>query len=1504
LWFVLMMFLLWYRPDPSFAAPPVDLPPLSRSQRRMLDKHYRRQFRTNRHEMHRQSIVTEGLNRRYPICLRSLGRHLRRRNVPTIAQRDVNWEIEKLKIEVLGLKTQVRRFESKTPERLSQAPGREGGRAGANQRQGFASCQDTFWSNQGQSWGAMRNDTTASNGNQEPSDRWLPVNRSRASRPHDKKSAFYRPVTASGRKPEFSNMNWTDRQVHAAKKIALHVQMAQLHFNADGTTTRVALHAPSRFRASMSNDAVFPVIWDSGASVTISPDKSDFVGSMVSPSAITQLKGIAKGLRIEGQGTVRWCVHDAFGNLRTLTLPAYYVPKIRIRLLSTTSLLQSYGNETIKVEADKLTLSGIDGDPSRNPVVARVNPDNNLPTSEAYRHKDTLHAADALNATITAVNEMNFNLTEPEKELLRWHYRLGHMSFKKIQFLLRSGVLSRGDSKRRLHQAACNIKMPPKCAACQYGKQHRRPAAGKISTTVRDHSGVLKKNDLVPGQQVSVDHFVCPTRGRLFTSAGKSLKSEMFGGGCLFNDHASGFVHVEFQTVLNSHETLKAKEKFELMCRDNGVIPQSYQSDNGPAFTSADFTEKLSTFSQVIRFAGVGAHHHNGVAERSIQTIMSIARTMMLHSAIHWPDVADTTLWPMAVAHAVFLHNHMPNMETGISPVDIFTKSRWQQHKYHDLHVWGCPVYVLERRISNGDSMPRWKPRTTRQMNVGFSEKHASTVPLVLNIKSGYITAQFHVVFDDWFSTVATSVDELPDFNSKAWTNLFGDSIYQYPFDDDDNTDEIDLTNVIDDGRVDQIAAAMDDCLPVEPFPAPPPPVTRFPTTPLPVSTPLRTLLPSDPMSSTRERTPKVDSIVDVNSPHPQTLFQSPQMETPRPPTPSPLKSMSPMREPPMLETREPSPKPAPPPSPKLPSPAPKPHSPRRSTRNRSAPTRLGYDGKQGSGYFVEPSAWIFPECGLLPPPLALKVTPSDPDTLSFDAAMSDTPQNVSKWMEAAAKEIASLEKNGTWFEVDMSVAKTRILPGTWVFRRKRTPDGEISKFKARYCVRGDLEEGEPETFAPVVAWSSVRLFLVLSLTLNWDTCSIDFSSAFVQAHLEEPVWIHLPRGFRSEKGSNKCLQLVKSLYGLSVAPRLWFEHVLEAFIDQGFKQSQMDPCLLFKETILIVIYVDDVGIAYANDSDLEKLLQNLTKRGLEFTKEGTFTDFLGIKFTKDPKNNTVTLTQRGLIQKIIATTGMSDCNPNWTPATQTALGIDPDGEPMQESWSYPSVVGMMLYLSTNTRPDISFAVSQVARFNHSPKKSHATAIKTIVRYLHRTSDKGTIVRPTGDLSVDCYVDADFAGLHGRDPDYAPSSAKSRTGYIISLGGCPILWKSQLQTEISLSTLEAEYSALSASMRTLLPLRSLLNEIIAGLKLPPQFKSTIRCRVFEDNNGALLLATKQRITNRTKYFLVKWHFFWSHVQNGDVEVLKIDTTEQWADYLTKGLSREAFERIRKLVQGW
>jgi hypothetical protein len=228
----------------------------------------------------------------------------------------------------------------------------------------------------------------------------------------------------------------------------------------------------------------------------------------------------------------------------------------------------------------------------------------------------------------------------------------------------------------------------------------------------------------------------------------------------------------------------------------------------------------------------------------------------------------------------------------------------------------------------------------------------------------------------------------------------------------------------------------------------------------------------------------------------------------------------------------------------------------------------------------------------------------------------------------------------------------------------------------------------------------------------------------------------------------------------------------------------------------------------------------------------------------------------------------------------------------------------MLLYLSMNTRPDIAFAVSQVARFSYSPNQSHASAVKQIVHYLSCTWDKGTIVKPTNTLQLDCYVDADFAGLCKRDPDASPTSAKSRLGFIISLGGVPLVWCSQLQSEISLSTLESEYSSLSQAMHTLLPICSLLMEVAPVIGLQKALVATIHARVFEDNNGAYLLATNQHITHRTKYYLVKWHFFWNAVHNGEVTVLKVDMLRQGADYLTKGLAREAFEHIRKINQGW
>ena len=134
----------------------------------------------------------------------------------------------------------------------------------------------------------------------------------------------------------------------------------------------------------------------------------------------------------------------------------------------------------------------------------------------------------------------------------------------------------------------------------------------------------------------------------------------------------------------------------------------------------------------------------------------------------------------------------MPNLKTGICPFDLWSKTRSEVYKLNDLHVFGCPVYVLKKELSNGKSIPRWEPRSDRGMYVGRSICHDGDVPLVLNLRTGYITAQWNVVFNDWFTTVASSVNDLPDFNQEEWAQMFGTSTYQAPPDEDaedfDNT--------------------------------------------------------------------------------------------------------------------------------------------------------------------------------------------------------------------------------------------------------------------------------------------------------------------------------------------------------------------------------------------------------------------------------------------------------------------------------------------------------------------------------------------------------------------------------------------------------------------------------------------------------------------------------------------------------------------------------------------
>jgi hypothetical protein len=186
------------------------------------------------------------------------------------------------------------------------------------------------------------------------------------------------------------------------------------------------------------------------------------------------------------------------------------------------------------------------------------------------------------------------------------------------------------------------------------------------------------------------------------------------------------------------------------------------------------------------------------------------------------------------------------------------------------------------------------------------------------------------------------------------------------------------------------------------------------------------------------------------------------------------------------------------------------------------------------------------------------------------------------------------------------------------------------------------------------------------------------------------------------------------------------------------------------------------------------------------------------------------------------------------------------------------------------------------------------------------TMEEGLILRPGGDLDIDVYVDADFAGLWPYEDKQDPSCVKSQTGFVICRSNCTVIWTSKLQQEISLSTMEAEYNALSYAMRSVLPFKFTVHAIANGIGLSDHQLATFQTSVWEDNAGALVLANMEpgRITPRSKHYAIKYHWFRLHLKPNDIEVKKIDTNEQKADILTKGLKVAPFQVIRKLLCGW
>ena len=497
--------------------------------------------------------------------------------------------------------------------------------------------------------------------------------------------------------------------------------------------------------------------------------------------------------------------------------------------------------------------------------------------------------------------------------------------------------------------------------------------------------------------------------------------------------------------------------------------------------------------------------------------------------------------------------------------------------------------------------------------------------------------------------------------------------------------------------------------------------------------------------------------------------------------------------------------------------------------------------------------------------------------------------KNKEEWLEAEGKELLNLVANQTFGElIPRSQAKTPSIPLQWVYDVKRDEHGNNMGFKARVVVRGDKQEkfvNYEETFASVLKSASRNILLAVAAQNNWHIRQSDFKGAYLNAGLDEKIYVQQPPGYAIPGKEDYVYRLKKALYGLKQAARLWFLAISGYLTDvMGFTQCSSDQAVFIhrrgRKEVILAIHVDDDLIM---GNDLEEILEVEAQLDAKFPMKvlGDATHYLGISIERNREARIISLGQGNYIDGLVALCGLEDAKSVSTPLplgvklgkeycpTHSSDIIDMQNVP------YRQVIGGLMYIANGTRPDCSYATNILAQVASNPGRIHWEAAKHIVRYLKGTRER-QLTYGAGPTGLYGYSDASFAS-----PDLGH---KSMSGYAFMVNGGAISWSAKKQSVVALSTAKAEYLAMCHATKELLWIRSFITEVFRPLKNA--------IRLFVDNQSAIAMAKYDTFHSRTKHIALPYLFIRHHVADNHLSITWIDTHSNLADAFTKALDKK------------
>jgi hypothetical protein len=500
--------------------------------------------------------------------------------------------------------------------------------------------------------------------------------------------------------------------------------------------------------------------------------------------------------------------------------------------------------------------------------------------------------------------------------------------------------------------------------------------------------------------------------------------------------------------------------------------------------------------------------------------------------------------------------------------------------------------------------------------------------------------------------------------------------------------------------------------------------------------------------------------------------------------------------------------------------------------------------------------------------------------------------------------EMEAMRDFGVWV-LEPLPPGAREISTKWVFRIKRHADGTISKLKSRLTARGfTMREGIDfhETWAPTARMRCFRLLMAeASSDPDIRTAGWDLTSAFLHATMDTIVHMKQPKGHKDLTQPEHSCRLLKAIYGTPQASRLFYLTIKTALVKIGFNPSVADECLFILrrngKTMKVIVHVDDFAISYNCRALYDSVF---TAMSAQFKMTdfggGELERFLGIEIDQDTDGH-IKLNQGPYLDELFVRLNITN-KANSPMAAGSSKRLKPYDEPLTaneiarvDAYDYRGGVAALFYVARATRPDITYAVSQVARFMHRPGPKHVDALNRIYAYLRRTRDVSLHMNSTNmemsALQCEAYSDADWAGCS--------ETCKSTTGWVIRVGGSTVAWYSKRQGSVAQSSCEAEYVAAASAGKEIVWWRRLLSDFGAKITGPT--------KLYCDNKSATMLARHSGRFDATKHIALKMHVLREYQSAHALDVTWLPATDMMADIMTKNTEPALFKRMASLIMG-